>query len=316
MAAPNKKGVDYFSFDVNFLKDRKFRRIRLEFGAVGIMIYLSLLCMIYRDEGYYLDYSDEKRVDVVWEVMDDLKGKYQLKENTVTEAIDCLVDCGLFDAGCYERKILTSKRVQLHYYKVTAQRIKPIVNFDIWLLSQREMEDIASNSYILLSFINRMRNSVNCSDNEIIPSNNGTKESKGKKSKGNDSKGKKSKGNDSKENEALSRKKYGEYKRVLLSDEEYRKLQDEYGAEKLRRAIKRLDEYIETKGAKYKNCYLAMKKWVFQALDEEDGKAVGKKSTLANYAQPSLDYDDITAKLKRKTEVLMNGEAKTVGEIT
>lgn len=60
--------------------------------------------------------------------------------------------------------------------------------------------------------------------------------------------------------------KHGEYKNVLLSDEELDKLKNEYGDKKTEQAIKYLDEAIEMKGYKYKSHYLALKKWVFDAI--------------------------------------------------
>lgn len=55
---------------------------------------------------------------------------------------------------------------------------------------------------------------------------------------------------------------YGEYKHVLLSTSQYYKLADEWGGcTEVSRMIKILDEGIETKGYKYKNHYLALKKW-------------------------------------------------------
>ena len=63
--------------------------------------------------------------------------------------------------------------------------------------------------------------------------------------------------------------RYGEYKNVLLTDEEYKKLQEEYDSYHTQKAIKYLDEYIEMKGYKAKSHYLAIKKWVFNALEEE-----------------------------------------------
>lgn len=67
--------------------------------------------------------------------------------------------------------------------------------------------------------------------------------------------------------------KYGEYNRVLLTDEELEKLNTEFGEEKTQKAITYLDEYIEMKGAKYKSHYLAMRKWVFNAVEEKEQKS-------------------------------------------
>lgn len=63
--------------------------------------------------------------------------------------------------------------------------------------------------------------------------------------------------------------KYGEYKNVFLSDEELDKLKKEYGDQKTDKAIKYLDEYIEIKRPKYKNHYLVLRKWVFDAIKQK-----------------------------------------------
>ena len=64
--------------------------------------------------------------------------------------------------------------------------------------------------------------------------------------------------------------KHGEYKNVLLTDAEYGKL---LALENGERAIEYLSEHIELKGYKAKSHYLAIKKWVFDALKEKDLKA-------------------------------------------
>lgn len=69
-----------------------------------------------------------------------------------------------------------------------------------------------------------------------------------------------------------SKHKYGEYKNVLLKDEELQALQRDYS--NWEELIKYLDEYIEMKGYKAKSHYLCIKKWVVKAVNEKkhDGK--------------------------------------------
>ena len=63
-----------------------------------------------------------------------------------------------------------------------------------------------------------------------------------------------------------TKKKYGEYKHVMLKDSELEKLKNDYpNYEEL---ITYLDEYIEMKGYKAKSHYLAIKKWVVDAVNE------------------------------------------------
>ena len=72
---------------------------------------------------------------------------------------------------------------------------------------------------------------------------------------------------------------YGEYRHVKLTDQERDKLMDEYGEAETSAAIKYLDEYIEMKGYKARSHYLAIKKWVFDAVNKE--KSSTKKQSLA-----------------------------------
>lgn len=61
----------------------------------------------------------------------------------------------------------------------------------------------------------------------------------------------------------ITKKIYGEYKRVKLTDDEYNKLSSEWGTTELKRMIKVLDEGIEMSPTKYKykNFNLALRKW-------------------------------------------------------
>ena len=74
------------------------------------------------------------------------------------------------------------------------------------------------------------------------------------------------------ENKKEEKHKYGEYKKVLLTDEELDKLNKEFGEQETQKAINYLDEYIEMKGEKYKSHYLAMRKWVYKAVEEHKDK--------------------------------------------
>ena len=57
------------------------------------------------------------------------------------------------------------------------------------------------------------------------------------------------------------KKKYGEYSHVLLTDLQHEKLVADFGRKKAEQLIKRLDEYIQMKGAKYKDHNLVMRNW-------------------------------------------------------
>lgn len=65
---------------------------------------------------------------------------------------------------------------------------------------------------------------------------------------------------------------YGEYAHVKLTDSEYKRLVSDYGQDKTEKAIKFFDEYIEDKGYKSKSHNMAMRRWVFNAVEEQERK--------------------------------------------
>ena len=140
----------------------------MKYGAAATVVYLSLLELIYADKGYYIQYDD----NLVWDVMENLQGKYCPDADTVREIVECLVASGLFSVDQFKRKILTSKRVQQEFYSVTVARKAVDVDFSIWLLSESEMRAISGKSVVLLNYINRLNNGVIRPNNPINQSNN------------------------------------------------------------------------------------------------------------------------------------------------
>lgn len=86
------------------------------------------------------------------------------------------------------------------------------------------------------------------------------------------------------------KKKYGEYKHVLLTDDEFRKLGEDFGKDETLEAIRFLDEYIEMKGYKAKSHYLAIRKWVFDAIKERQQKQKPKESGGSFENERKIDY--------------------------
>ena len=78
--------------------------------------------------------------------------------------------------------------------------------------------------------------------------------------------GEKTKG---KRNAEEEKHRYGEYQHVLLTDRQIKKLFNDYGESEAKEAIKYLDEYIQMKGYKAKDHNLALRKWVFDAVERE-----------------------------------------------
>lgn len=72
------------------------------------------------------------------------------------------------------------------------------------------------------------------------------------------------------ENAHTQKKAYGEFKNVLLSDDEYKLLIEQFGNPE--QLIKRLDEYKEQSGKQYNSDYMAIRKWVVEAVKEDEAK--------------------------------------------
>lgn len=83
-----------------------------------------------------------------------------------------------------------------------------------------------------------------------------------------------------------SKHRYGKYKNVLLKDEELQTLQKEYS--NWNELIQYLDDYIEMKGYKAKSHYLAIKKWVVDAVKEKKSR---KTKNINNHA--GRTYNDL-----------------------
>lgn len=86
--------------------------------------------------------------------------------------------------------------------------------------------------------------------------------------------------------------KYGQYKNVLLTEKEYNAL---IGMTDGKEAIEFLSEYREYKGYKAKSDYLAIRKWVFNALKEQRTKQGKANFTERNYT--SQEISDIFSKV-------------------
>lgn len=110
-----KQGIDYYSLDVDFLRDIKIRKIRRACGPQSIEILLCLLGNIYRDNGYYIGWDE----DSVFLVADEVGAK----EGLVNEVVDKAVQVGFFNQEKFDQfKILTSNGIQQRFKEATSKR--------------------------------------------------------------------------------------------------------------------------------------------------------------------------------------------------
>ena len=84
--------------------------------------------------------------------------------------------------------------------------------------------------------------------------------------------------------------KYGEYKNVLLTDEELEKLKDEYFDYEER--IERLSSYMESTGKRYKSHYATIRNWARKDKQTTPVQAKPQNSTDAFFGELQRLYDE------------------------
>jgi len=167
---PPKIDLDWFPLDCYALSDPKLRRARQEYGYLAIVVYLELLCILYRDKGYYIEYNDQTRDDVIWTIRNDVLsgGKYEPNDDTIRKLIDCLAACRLFSHDLYRAGFITSHRAQEQYYKRVKNRKDARINPDIWLLTEDEMRDISPSNPVYLNSFLRAKTELSAPETQLL----------------------------------------------------------------------------------------------------------------------------------------------------
>jgi len=162
MARISKPGLDYFPLDVNFFQDRKVRRISNRHHRAGIAALTSLLCLIYKEKGFYIAWNQDTLFDISQEVC--------CEEEEMQAIIDDCLSVGLFDTYIYkEYGILTSQAIQEQYHKIiTDSRRKyklPLEQF--WLIKEGE-DGTENNSAEIRNNINSKGTEVDEAESHIV----------------------------------------------------------------------------------------------------------------------------------------------------
>lgn len=115
MARPNKIGLDYFPFDIDFFDDEKIIAISGEFGIKGEITVIKLLCAIYRN-GYFILWNDLLK----YKLLKNLPG---ISSELIDSIVNRLVLWGFFDKTLFDSvKVLTSRGIQKRYFEAVKRR--------------------------------------------------------------------------------------------------------------------------------------------------------------------------------------------------
>lgn len=180
MARPQKRGIDYFPFDVGFFDSKPIKVLKGRYGTDGITLYLYILCEIYKENGYYLQIDD----DFNYVTASDIG----MEDSKIGQILNFLCKRSLLDGTLFASdKVLTSHGIQSRYQEAVrtrASKTPVMVIKKYWVLDDSE-------TLPFIKFINSCDSSkknVHSSeknDGFYEEKHHKVKESKGNKSKGN-----------------------------------------------------------------------------------------------------------------------------------
>lgn len=151
MARPLKNGVDYFPLDT--VLDTKFELIEAEFGLTGFAVVVKLLQKIYRENGYYCEWTKEVALLFSKQVNEGY--------NAVSEIVSASVKRGIFDKDLFHKYgILTSTGIQKRYFEAVNRRAQIVVKKEYLLVSDTQIRENVN-----INFENVDNNSKNVDNN-------------------------------------------------------------------------------------------------------------------------------------------------------
>ena len=290
MARPRKEGLDYFSLDVDIFSDKKVKILKARYGSDGVIMYLYLLCEIYRN-GYYLKMDEDYEFIIAQEL--------NLSIDKVMQIRSFLLERSMFDKQLFQSDaVLTSTGIQKRFQEAVRGRAAKnpvVVDGRFWLLKK-----VDTQTFIKVNpSLDNSDNNVGFSEkNESNSKEKYTKESKRNKSK---YKVKCVEKNTEKETEEPAHAHNST--NTPIKKEDYDRLSEKYG-----RAM--VDEYIK-RTSKYKCCNAhTIEKWINEDLENEHSRKEyfkemkAKKNGFNNFPQRNYSADEMQEmekKLLRKT---------------
>ena len=229
--------------------------IQIDYGAVGFMVIIKLWQLIYSGKGYFYEWSESnqklfsRRVNVDYD--------------EVNAIINSAITHGIFDKNMFEKGVLTSSGIQKRFANMTLRRKTIEVYTDLLLIPIEKLgtHNDKLDTIIVEQIYTTEQLGVNVYNNPDKIRNNSDKCYNNRESK------QKEKVNKERETEKETEKEtYGSEMNVLLSSDEYKKIQEKYGADQCARAIEKLGAHKIASGKKYKSDYGALNSWVWEAI--------------------------------------------------
>lgn len=251
MARPRKKGLDYFPLDTDIFEDDKLFDVQNDYGPLGEIIYIRLLCLVYKN-GYYYQFESLDKLAAM--MIKSIGNRWAKDKKTVKEVILYLAEINLFSAELMQRNVITSRSIQERYLLAVERRQSNIEEYNL-LEKNNFREGLLSVPKNAESDTN---NPVSAVETPVYESRNATKESKEKENKLKESKA---------EETAVPSSlptRYGRYKCASLSEEKYQELVYDYGEKNVEKYLEKADDWAFNKNKKLTGCHATIRKWLEQ----------------------------------------------------
>lgn len=131
-----KAGLDYFPLEVAFFEDIKIKKLRRKHGQLGLIVYINLLCRIYK-EGYYLEFNDlnELCCDIAEQIIRDNQSRDFSKIRQVILDIELCHLIKIIRVDNSEKGVITSYGIQKQYI-VSMQKMKRQINMELYRIEK------------------------------------------------------------------------------------------------------------------------------------------------------------------------------------
>lgn len=254
MARPLRIDLDFFPFVVGFFNDDKLDDIQNEYGPLGEVIYLRLLCLIYSNKGYY--YEFESLDKLAGKIIRSVGNRWVHNKEYVKKIISCLAECNLFSTELMRDNILTSPGIQRRYAFVMEKIYKRKVRITKYNLIEKADKEIGFE-FVPENQVNSEETPVNSEETPSFFTENATKESKVKDNELNELEKKKSKSAKGGLRNFFPKETY--------SDEEARaELVEIYGEDSVRIYEDRFDKWKSKKKQVNIGKYDAIFNWLYE----------------------------------------------------
>ena len=149
MSRPTKIGLDYYPMDVGFLRDKKMRLLRSEFGASSVLFVLYVLGKVYEGDGYFLAWDKDELMLAAEEL--------RKPPTYVNEVLQGCLARSLFDGRVFQMfSVLTSAGIQRRYLRGCEKRESITITSEYWLLNIDAKKDVPASIRAKLAFVSRV----------------------------------------------------------------------------------------------------------------------------------------------------------------